>query len=406
MKVLQVNVVYRKGSTGKIVYDIHELLARESIHSVVCYGRGAGTIEGNVHKTCSENYAKINKAYSMISGLMYGGCGISTKNLIRIIEKEQPNVVHLHCLNGYFVNIYKLISYLKEKQISTVLTLHAEFMHTGNCVHALECEKWKIGCGDCPRLKTETGSLFFDRTHESWQKMKSAFDGFGDKLVIVSVSPWLMQRAKESPILSAFRHEVVLNGLDTNVFHKMNNPKLKKELGIVEEKIVFHAAPRFDDSPDNIKGGRYVIEIAKRCSDIRFLVAGDYPQGLVVPDNLTLLGRIADQEKLAELYSLADATLLTSEKETFSMVVAESLCCGTPVVGFNAGAPEQITIPQYSDFSEYGNIDVLIKNLQKRIEDSSSKDEISECGQKKYSKFDMARNYLRIYEEMIYARHE
>ena len=56
MKILQVNCVYRKGSTGKIVYDIHTELLRQGIEDVVCYGRGEVINEPNVHKTCPEWY--------------------------------------------------------------------------------------------------------------------------------------------------------------------------------------------------------------------------------------------------------------------------------------------------------------------------------------------------------------
>lgn len=101
---------------------------------------------------------------------MYGGCLISTDKLFRIIKKEKPDIVHLHCLNGYFINIYRLITFLKNNNYKTVLTLHAEFMYTANCGHALECDKWKTGCGKCPRLRSETKSWFIDGTAKSWKK--------------------------------------------------------------------------------------------------------------------------------------------------------------------------------------------------------------------------------------------
>ena len=127
MKILQVNCVYNKGSTGKIVHDIHTELQKRGIDSVVCYGRGKRVQEPNVYKTSGELYAKANNLWSRVTGLMYGGCFFSTSRLIAIIKKEQPDVVHLHCINGYFVNIYRLITWLKKSRIKTVLTLHAEF---------------------------------------------------------------------------------------------------------------------------------------------------------------------------------------------------------------------------------------------------------------------------------------
>lgn len=403
MKILQINCVYRKGSTGKITYDIHSQLKSAGYESVVCYGRGDKILEDNIYKTCSEFYAKLNKLGSMISGIMYGGCFFSTQKLISVIERERPDIVHLQCLNGYFVNIYRLIAYLKRNHIKTVLTLHAEFMHTGNCAHSLECEKWKTGCGHCPRLKKETGALLLDRTAASWKKMQKAFDGFGDDLVVTSVSPWLKRRAMCSPILSSFKHKVVLNGLDTEVFRVRNFKKLKELHGLTNEKIIFHATPRFDNNPENIKGGKYVIELAEKLNElnVRFLVAGDYEPEIKVPNNVILLGRITDQKVLAQYYSMADVTLLTSKKETFSMIVAESLCCGTPVVGFEAGAPEQITIKDYSDFLKHGDMEELQKNVMKWMSRRVNPKLISEQAHKKYSKEVMFQKYFAAYRGLI-----
>ena len=74
MKVLQINCVYRKGSTGKIVYDIHTELEKRGIESVVCYGRGERSGEPHVYKICPEWYSKLQNLLSRFTGLMYGGC--------------------------------------------------------------------------------------------------------------------------------------------------------------------------------------------------------------------------------------------------------------------------------------------------------------------------------------------
>lgn len=403
MKILQVNCVYNNGSTGKIVADIHTELKSKGIESVVCYGRGIKVTEPNVYKTCGELYSKFNNILSRLTGSMYGGCFFSTNKLISIIKKEKPDVVHLQCINGYFVNVYRLVQWLKENRIKTVLTLHAEFIHTANCGHAFECEKWKTGCGHCPRLRAETKSLFFDGTARSWKKMKRAFDGFEEDLIVTSVSPWLMERAKQSPILSNMRHAVVMNGLDTDIFKCYEASELKKELGIKDEKIVFHATAHFNDDPEHIKGGYYVLKLAKMMENenVRFFVAGVHPDGLEVPKNVTLLGSVKDQNRLAQLYSMADATVLTSKKETFSMVTAESLCCGTPIVGFKAGAPEGIAIPEYSEFVEHGDVDALRASLDKCLSKSYDKQNVSKVAISKYSKSVMVESYSNIYLAVI-----
>ena len=404
MKVLQVNCVYKTGSTGKITYDIHTELQKQGIESIVCYGRGTKSHEANVYKICSELYSRVHHLLANITGVMYGGCFFSTNTLISIIKREKPDIVHLQCINGYFVNIYRLVEWLKNKHIKTILTLHAEFMYTGGCGYSLDCNQWSTGtgCGHpaCPRWRKETNSWFFDRTSYMWKRMKRAFDGFDDNLIVTSVSPWLMDRAKSSPIFENKQHCVVLNGLDTNIFHLNQTDDLRQKHNLTDEKIIFHATPFFSTDPKHIKGGYYIIRLAELLKDknIKIIVAGPYARSLEVPDNIIMLGRISDQKLLAKYYSLADVTVLTSKKETFSMVTAESLCCGTPVVGFRAGAPEQIAISKYSEFVEYGDLEALKLAVLKQIDNPPIIDsKLIEV----YSRENMRKAYTDLYRSFV-----
>ena len=365
MKILQLNVVYNKGSTGKITRDIHHKLLEKGYSSVVCYGRGVRVRQKGVIKVCTEIYAKFNNLLSRITGIMYGGCYFSTNKLISVIKKENPDIVHLHCINGYFVNIYRLITWLKENNIKTVLTLHAEFMHTANCGYALDCEKWKTGCGNCPRRYKETKSWFFDITARSFEKMKLAFDGFNENLIVTSVSPWLMERAKASPILADKKHTVVLNGLDTEIFNPKGIDEIRKKHCLEDKKFVIFVTPDFNVDKNHIKGGWYLIKLALAMPDVIFGLIGAQGEYKNLPKNIINVGKLENQYELAKYYSAADACLLLSKKETFSMVTAESLCCGTPVVGFKAGGPESIDFGGYTDFVEHGDIVALEKAIRK-----------------------------------------
>ena len=403
MKVLQVNCVYGKGSTGKITADLHKALLAQGVESIVCYGRGEKVDEPHVYKTCGELYSKMNNFLSRITGVMYGGCFFSTNRLINIIKKEKPDVVHLQCINGYFVNIYRLITWLKKSGIRTVLTLHAEFMHTANCGHAFACEKYKTGCGRCPRVKEETKTWFWDGTARSYRKMKKAFDGFDDQLMVTSVSPWLMERAKGAPILANKHHRVVMNGLETDVFYPRTVSALRGEYGLKNTKILFHATPTFTDEPAHIKGGYYILKLAEMLKNepVQIVVAGEPKAGMSGPSNVTLLGRVADQNRLAEWYSTADLTVIASSRETFSMICAESLCCGTPVVGFKAGGPESIALPRYSFFAEYGDADGLYRGVKAMLTQSVSAVDVSAAAHAVYDKRQMGEAMLAIYREMM-----
>lgn len=405
MKIMQINVVYKRGSTGKIIDDIHDTLKGKGYDSIICYGRGQKEKEINVYKTSSEVLAKLNALRSRITGLQYNGSWFATKKLIRIIKKEQPDVVHLHCINGDFVNIYRLFDFLKKNRFKTVLTLHAEFMHTGNCGHALECDKWMTGCGNCPQLKLATKSYFWDRTHNAWLRMKKSFEGFDD-LKIISVSQWLEDRAKQSPIMKGHHFQVIKNGIDTKeIFYPRDFQYIKEKFGIKDEKILLHVTASFTLKEDDIKGGHYIVKLAERLENknIKIFVIGGLDQSIELPENIINIGRVTNQHELAAYYSMADLTILTSKKETFSMVCAESLSCGTPVVGFKAGGPETIALKEYSEFVEYGNIELLESSLNAWIDFKaiSTSSKIQKEARGVYSKEKMISDYLNKYNEFF-----
>ncbi len=407
MKILQVNCVYGHGSTGKIVCDIHTELLSRGHDSVVCYGRGGRCTDQGVYKTCTEFCSKVNHLWANISGVMYGGCFFPTGKLISVIKRESPDIVHLHCINGYFVNIYRLIKWLKKNSIRTVLTLHAEFMYTGGCGYSFECEKWRdpSGCGKCDGFKAVTGSYFIDGTHRMWRKMNRAFSDFDDRLTVTSVSPWLMDRAEQSVILGRKTHSVVYNGINTDIFRHYganDAAEVRRELGITSSHIIFHATAAFSADPQNIKGGYYLLELAKTMPEVTFIVAGTVLGDIAdLPENVILLGKVTDQSRLARMYSMADLTLLTSRRETFSMIVAESLSCGTPVVGFLAGAPETIAIPEYSEFVDFGSIAGLRRAALHRLSEDSDPVAVSSAAHSVYSRDKMVDDYLEVYDDLM-----
>ena len=392
MKVLQINCVYNFGSTGRIVYDIHSALIKNGFDSVVCYGRGAKVKEDNVHKVSTELGGRIHSVFSRLFGVDFGFSPFATAKTIRIIKKEQPDVVHLHCLNGHFINVYKLVEFLKKSDIKTVLTLHAEIMHTAGCEHAMDCEKWKTGCYDCPKIRGHISRFFRDDAKYCFNRMKNAFDGF-DNLTIVGVSEWLTDRAKKSPIFKDCHFTTVHNGVDTAVF-KYTESNIRERLGIEQEdKVILHVTPDFNHP---IKGGKYVLELAEKLSEYRFVIVGKGTEDKTFPDNVITLSHTTDKQELAELYSAADVTLLVSSRETFSMVAAESLCCGTRVVGFRAGGPESI-FKDNTAFCEHGDAEKLCKLLKSFLVIYNKKN-VAENSISLYKINAMTEGYITLYE--------
>lgn len=407
MKILQVNCVYQKGSTGKIIYDIHKCLQAGGNESVVCYGRGKEINELNVYKFCTELESKLYHLMNKFGWLMYSVCPVATRRLICIIKNERPDIVHLHCINGYCVNIYSLLRYLGESNIKTVITHHAEFFYTGNCGHAYECDKFQQsqGCHDCPMLKEATGSYLFDRTNKAWRSMKKAFSFFKkENLIFTAVSPWVVNRSALSPICNGFECKFVTNGLETSIFH----PVSEKEIDSIKtrlphgRKIILHVTASFTTDEGNIKGGYYIKRLAEIMPQYLFIIVTSKIGNIKgLPDNILMWGSSRDQKELAILYSLADVTVIASKRETFSMIVAESLCCGTPIVGFKAGGPESIGLNGCSNFVDYGDINALQEALVKYSNIKWDRNAIAQHAKHLYSKESMTEDYLKIYKQLL-----
>ncbi len=392
MKVLQINCVYNFGSTGRLVKYLHEGLLAAGHDSVVCYGRGERASEDGVFKVSSEFEAKLHSAFARLFGMQFGFSPVATAKTIKIIKDEKPDVVHLHCLNGNFLNVYRILHYLKTKNIKTVLTLHAEIMHTAGCEHSVDCEKWKTECQNCPKICGRISRFFRDDARHCYRKMMAAMQGF-DNLTVVGVSDWLLDRAAQSPILSGARFFTIYNGIDVNVFK--NTPSdLREKLDIAQDKkVVLHVTPNFRHP---IKGGEYVIKLANAMPHLQFIIVGAGTEGVAFPENVKTLNHTNSKEELAALYSLADVTLLTSVRETFSMVCAESLCCGTPVVGFRAGGPESFALPEHSAFCEFGDVDALCASVSAMLERGKTAETEAEAA-KLYSSEKMFSMYLDKY---------
>ena len=406
MRVLQINCVFRKGSTGKIVNDIHSTLESKGINSYVSYGRGIQIDEINIFKFCSEIEAKIQGIYNRLGGLQYGGNFLSTHRLISEIKNKKPDIIHLHCINGYCVNIYTLLKFIAKSEIPTVITHHAEFFYTGSCGYSLNCNQWKNqnGCMNCSLRRNALGTLWRDNSHNAWCKMKKAFSYFQtNKLIFVAVSPWVKERSQESPILNSFPCEVVMNGIDTQIFYPyLNKDNIFDSVRKKDEKIVLHVTASFSTEIGTLKGGYHIIELAKMMPDVTFVVvASNVSISHPLPENIYFWGKAKSQVELAQMYSSADLSLIVSKRETFSMICAESLCCGTPIVGFKAGGPESIALPKYSEFVEYGNIQQLKYVIENKLHQSYNKNQIAEAAKLTYSANVMVDNYIKVYNKIL-----
>lgn len=406
MKICQINCIYGIGSTGKLTRDIHLSLLIQGFDSIVIAPlKNRFTNDQGVFVVSNKLIAYTSAILKRCLGMQFDWAHIQTLRIIRILRREKPDVVHLQCINGNNINIYMLLRYLAKNKIKTLYTLHAEFPYTGGCGNTMDCERWRTGCGHCPNLKAGTQSPLIDGTHRTWEKQKKIYTLFEtDNLHFTAVSPWLLSQANQARMIDRFDKSVVMNGVDTDIFrYETPNGEWRKKIGLSEdEKILLYVTASFYPHEDNLKGGKFILELAQRLkpTNVRIVVAANYGDGSNLPKNVSYIGRTSSQKELASLYCEANLTIITSKNETFGMPVAESLCCGTPVVGFKAGGPESIALSYYSEFVDYGDVDALEQAVLRWIDYPKDGKLIAKTAESHYSKEMMAYNYIEQYKKL------
>jgi glycosyltransferase involved in cell wall biosynthesis len=399
---MQVDVNFGASSTGKIVQDLRDGLQKHGHDVVAVYGRGEATNEPGVVKIASTTEVLFHVGMTRLTGWTGGYSPLATRKLKHAIDAFKPDVVHLHELHGYYVNIEETLQFLRDRGIPIVWTFHCEFMYTGKCGQSNDCEQWKTGCQRCPQLRVYPGSLFFDFTRQMYESKRTTFETIS-KLRLVTPSGWLARRIGES-FLRERQVDVIYNGVDTtDVFYPRDRMAARARLGATTGQVVVSVAPGLM-TPQ--KGGHWVLELARRMTgqDVTFVMVGVDDGVTTDLPNVIALPRTRDQQFLAEVYSAADVFLLTSQKETASTVTSETLACGTPVVGFDCGGPLEVAPDGYGRWVKYGDIDELQRVLAGVLDGSLpmySSEQCREFGVQRYSRPRMVEQYLEIYQEMV-----
>jgi glycosyltransferase involved in cell wall biosynthesis len=192
---------------------------------------------------------------------------------------------------------------------------------------------------------------------------------------------------------------VIHNGIDTeNVFYPRQFDHLKVKHNIIDEKIVLAVAPNLMSKR---KGGRYVLDLAKRMKNenVKFILIGVEDLDEKFDDNVIALGRTENQQELAEYYSMADVFVICSLKENFPTTCIEAISCGTPVCGFDEGGTKETAPYNLGKYVEYRDINALKDAVSSMLDQEISVEECSNYGKKMYSKENMYKNYIKLYEK-------
>lgn len=388
MKVVQISTFSYKAA-GNIMMNLHYAMSKNGIDSYVVWGRGRKS-ENNHEYFMNDNLGvKLHVIYTRITDKTGFGSTSSTKKLLHWLDKIKPDIIHLHCIHGYFINISLLFNYIKEKNIKVIWTQHDCWAFTGHCAYfeACGCEKWKTGCYDCEQLMTYPASRFRDNSKWNWEEKKVLFTGAN--LTIVTPCIWLSKLVKKS-FLGEYPIHVIYNGIDTNIF-KPTNSDFKKNNKIENKKMILGVASEWTER----KGLKDFIKLNEMVDKKRYafvLVGVSKSQAKNLPKDIIVLSRTNNVKKLVELYSAADVYFNPTYEDNFPTTNLEAIACGTPVITYNTGgSPEFVdsrAVVQKGDLDKVKKI--LCSDLQ--ILRSKLKDEIKAKN--------MIEKYIQLYRDI------
>lgn len=343
MRVLEINVGCGSGSTGRICTDIAALLEQREDECVVAYARGNVPAQAQkyAHRIGTAWDYRLHGVQTRLFDTHGFGSRRATREFLRWAEGWKPDIVHLHNIHGYYLQVEELFTFLKEKKLPVVWTLHDCWAFTGHCAHFVtaDCQQWKAGCHACPLLREYPACYGHADVVRNYARKRAAFTGVED-LMLVTPSQWLADLTRDS-FLKDYPVRLIPNGIDLEQFRPTPG-NIRARLGIPEGKrLVLGVASTWTDH----KGLSDFYRLAELLGDRTqvLLVGLTEKQKAALPAGMMGITRTESIRELAELYTAADVFVNPSRAETQGLTTIEALACGTPVITYDQTAvPEAV----------------------------------------------------------------
>ena len=365
MKILMINVVCGIRSTGRICTDLAAELEKQGHEVKIAYGREK--VPEQFHKYAVRVGTDLDVYMHVLKSRLFDSAGFEskrvTKKFVSWIREYDPDVIHLHNLHGYYINVEILFQYLKECGKKIIWTLHDCWAFTGHCTYFdyIGCDKWKKGCVHCPQKKEYPASCLKDNSYYNFRRKKDVFQNIPN-MTLVTPSNWLKTLISQS-FLRKYPVNVILNGIDTSVFKPVDysiKERLGQEFGILNKTIILGVASVWNRR----KGLDIFVALSKLLPENYqiVLIGVDKKQTKKLPDNIITIARTNNTEELAAWYSTADIFVNPTLEDNYPTVNLEAIACGTPVITFDTGgSPESAVF--YGRVVKKGNLKMLLESI-------------------------------------------
>ncbi len=367
MKVLQINSVCGIRSTGRICTDIADVLTANGHECKIVYGRE--TVPEKYKKYAvrigSNTDVKLHALESRLFDNSGFGSKKATNDFIKWVKEYDPDVIHLHNIHGYYINIEILFNYLKSCNKRIIWTLHDCWPFTGHCSYftMVKCEQWKAHCSYCVQKHCYPSSILADHCKSNFERKRALFSGIKD-MTLITPSKWLADLVSES-FLKKYPVKVIHNGIDLSVF-KPTESDLRKKYGLTDKKVILGVASVWDERKgldDFIK----LSDLLDRQYQIVLIGLSDR-QLKKMPDNVIGIKRTDSVTELAQWYTTADVFLNLTYEDNYPTVNLEAQACGTPCITYRTGGSvESVPEENIVDAGDILTIKSMLTNSQLSI---------------------------------------
>lgn len=400
-KILIINTTFSRGGAAQLARDLFFDLKKNPENQVLfAYGRD---YEGDQADTCyfgNKFELYLHVLLVRFFGLEGFGSFYATRKLLRYIEQEKPDLIHLHNLHGYYVNFYKLLNWLNQKKIKVVWTLHDEWLFTWLPAHSMGCAHCKTLIGTCTNKYTYPKN-YWALFPALMLLQKRIILGLKN-ITLVSPAAWLFNEAKI--FLGSEHNHLILNGVDTTFFQPViDKLTLRHKYKLPTDKKIILLS--INDLKDMNKGGQYILPLAKKLESGKYFICILGAAKVPKHKNLLSLGYVSNRAKLVEIYGLADLFCFTSAVETAPLSVLEAMSCGLPVVAFDIPALVTVVTNQNGVLVECGNDKQLVSTIIELTGDDQKlktmADKSREIALARFDQQDSFTSYKKLYDELL-----
>lgn len=409
MRIMQVNLWDDRGGAAQVASNLHRSYRTRGLVSRMAVGRKFGA-DPDVFVIQHEPYwpapARLLRnvgrrleaqsqrgpriGLGRLGGLLISWTELSRRGAVRRGREDfcapgaahlldafpEPfDVLHLHNLHKdwqstrQYFDLRTLPTF--SARMPALITLHDAWLLSGHCAHSMDCERWLIGCGQCPYLDIYP-AIRKDATAYNWQRKKKIFSH--SRLHVATPSRWLMEKVERSMLAVGMASaRVIPNGVDLTVFQPGSEDR--HTLGLPTDALILLFATdgiRTNKMKDfeTLRGA--IAQVAGHRSKVVFVALGEAGGAEQVRQaEIRFVPYEKDIRRVAAYYRAADVYLHAARADTFPNSVIEALACGTPVIATRVGGiPEQVNEGRTGFLIDAGDATAMAEKIEILLRDA------------------------------------